>query len=230
MVFLACNLSPIRKTFASPPELSKPVYLETLDQVAQALFRSLAPEVLSSGKAGLQDPFPWRSRLAAPGVLGTSHLSRAMTSLGASPGPALEGLHPFLIRLPTLYDGDASPHHRCQSFQRSRKASLETVPSPHLPPTKPGRRKDLLWEAGLLGKGGGRGLPQVRGKNSPLRSAPHPTSPSWPRRPRSQAPGPTSCLADCVCSQRQGVDAIFQTSDQCVYILGARKFFQINTA
>lgn len=50
---------------------------------------------------------------------------------------------------------------------------------------------------------------------------------SLPAPPRAPA---VYILLRCVCLQRQRVDVIFQTSDQCVYILGARKFFQINTA
>lgn len=186
-------------------------------------------------------PAPWHHRLVfrkswAPGsfsleveaccLWGTSHLGRAVTSSGASPGPALGGLHPFLIRLPNLSDGDASPHNRGESFQRSRKASRETVPSLHLLLSL-GEEKTFCGRLGCWGEGGS---PRSAVETHPCAPPPIPTSPSWPGRPCSQAPGPTSCLADCVCSQRQGVDAIFQTSDQCVYILGARKFFQINTA
>lgn len=64
MVFLACNLSPIRKTLISPPELSNWVYFEIplnrgVDQVTYPLSSSPTPDALASEKLGLLESFSW---------------------------------------------------------------------------------------------------------------------------------------------------------------------------
>lgn len=74
------------------------------------------------------------------------------------------------------------------------------------------------------------GAPRPRVKLTLVLPHPQPRPAFLAQQTRLRATLSTSCLTDCVCLQRQGVDVIFQTSDQCVYILGARKFFQINTA